>query len=126
MPQEPQPSAAVLDQDQSRAALGVITYLMQHTLPPARMQSQAQPINQDGQQSQKTEEQPQQVQEPKQPQVEEAPQEDKSAEIELNLTKKIDEIEKKLDEKHKVMIENLKNEIMTALADEKDEQIQSA
>lgn len=73
MPDTTQVTPALLDQDQSRAALGVITYLMQHTLPQARMQTQAQP-NQELQQEQKAEgKQPQQSQP--------SEQQDKTAEL---------------------------------------------
>lgn len=52
--QEQQQTSPALDQDQSRAALAVVTYLMTHTLPPAKMQSQAQPDQQVQQETKQT------------------------------------------------------------------------
>lgn len=124
MPNDPQNtpvSAASLDMDQSRSALAVITYLMQHTLPPARMQTQAQP-NQEVQQEhpkdqpkieEKIPEQEPTEEKPGQPEEDKKPEEDKIG----NLSKDLQELKGNMEGMINAKFDALTKTIKDALSE---------
>ncbi len=97
--------------DKARANLGLITQLLQHNVPPAPPQPP---------QTQETA--PQQPQTPPEPQTPKPDEnEAKMNELELNITKKLDDLRKELGEKHKTELDNLKLQIEKALSEEDNE-----
>ena len=107
-----------LTSDESRAALGIGTGLMQHLIPQAPQETQAPstaPIGtQSASQAQTVTPGQQNASAPKEAKP------DKTAEIKLMLTQELEEIRKELKADHQREMDGIKQQITAALADESE------
>jgi hypothetical protein len=110
--QQQQGTTPQINPDQVRSALGFATMLQQQHL-----QSQMPPQTpQNAPQQEQSQEMGKEQPTGKTPKADD----NKMTKLELDMTKKIDDLRKELDEKHKLEIDQLRNDIKEAIDNEQD------